>query len=303
MCTNGMEQNKNRISVSNGRIKISGVRDFDPDQIFDCGQCFRWEKSPEGSWQGIPGGRKAEVSFEAEGAGGRDYSRPGVLTIQDSLLGAGLCSEREALEFWWNYFDLDRDYGEIKRILAREDKVMQEAIGYGGGIRILRQEPWETLVSFIISQNNNIPRIKKCIESLAEALGEKGSLPSPEVLAKADISELAQCRMGYRDKYLIEAAGQYLRWGMPDTAEELRRFSGVGPKVANCIALFGLGLIDSFPIDVWMRRVMSSLYGFEEKDVKGMTAFAGEKFAPYGGIAQQYLFYFITHKGVDKGRK
>lgn len=285
-----------------GIITIENVRDFDPDQIFDCGQCFRWEKDSEGLWQGITGGRRAWVCFEAAAGGsGCAGDAGGTLTISDSLLASGDCSESEALAYWRHYLDLDRDYGAIKEILAEGDPVMAEAISYGSGIRILRQDPWEALLSFIISQNNNIPRIKKCIESLAEALGEEGMLPLPEVLAKAELADLAGCRLGYRDKYLIEAAGQFVEWGMPETAEELQKFSGVGPKVANCIALFGLGLVDSFPIDVWMRRVMNRLYGFDEKDVKGMAAFAAEKFAPYGGIAQQYLFYFITHKGVDKG--
>ncbi|MGN0702098.1 MAG: DNA-3-methyladenine glycosylase family protein [Lentihominibacter sp.] len=288
-----MNRNSERIRISDECLVIPDIRDFNPDQIFDCGQCFRWEKNSAGLWQGIAGGRRAAV----------EYDGTGMLKIEDSLLRAGGCTRDEALKYWRNYFDLDRDYGAIKKKLAEGDPVMSEAISYGSGIRILRQEPWETLVSFIISQNNNIPRIKKCIEALAETLGEDGNLPAPRVLAKADIGDLAGCRLGYRDRYLIEAAGQYLMWGMPETARELQQFSGVGPKVANCIALFGLGLVDSFPIDVWMRRVMSSLYGFEENDIKGMAAFAGEKFAPYGGIAQQYLFYFITHKGVDKGGK
>lgn len=280
---------------SKGIIKFTDIRDFDPDQIFDCGQCFRWEKTGSGTgaedsfWQGIAGGRHARVDFA-----------DGVLTIEDSMLEDCLCTKKEAREFWHSYFDLDRDYAAIKRKLSRGDKVMKAAIKEGSGIRILRQEPWETLISFIISQNNNIPRIKGCINALADTLGENGNLPTPEVLAGADVSDLAPCRLGYRDRYLIEAAGQYLEWGMPDSTEGLLKFSGVGPKVANCIGLFGLGLVDSFPIDVWMRRVMNRLYGIEENDTKEMAAFAREHFAPFGGIAQQYLFYYITHKSVDK---
>lgn len=280
---------------SEGIITFTDIDDFDPDQIFDCGQCFRWEKTGDGKekrnsvWHGIAGGRRGIVKF-----------RDGVLTIMDSSLEEQLCTEAEARRFWRNYFDLDRDYGAIKEKLSAGDPVMEAAIREGSGIRILKQDPWETLISFIISQNNNIPRIKKCIASLAETLGENGNLPAPEVLAGADSSDVAGCRLGYRDRYLIEAAGQYLEWGEPGSVEELLKFSGVGPKVANCIALFGLGLMDSFPIDVWMRRVMSRLYGMAEDDIKGMTAFAREHFTPYGGIAQQYLFYFITQKSVDK---
>lgn len=287
---------------SKGIIAFSDIKDFDPDQIFDCGQCFRWEKTGYRNpsqkedaavlpdiWEGITGGRHASVDYQ-----------DGVLTIWDSMLEDGLCTEEESCAYWHHYFDLDRDYGKIKRKLSRGDAVMKKAIKEGGGIRILNQDPWEVLISFIISQNNNIPRIKKCINSLADALGEKGNLPTPQVLAKADLTDLAECKLGYRDKYLIETAGQFLEWGMPDSAEELLKFSGIGPKVANCIALFGMGLVDSFPIDVWMRRVMHELYGIDEKNVKEMAAFARENFAPYGGIAQQYLFYYITHKTVDK---
>ncbi|MDO4176723.1 MAG: DNA glycosylase [Bacillota bacterium] len=273
---------------SKGIIVFNDITDFDPDQIFDCGQCFRWEKEA-GSWHGIAGGRHADIEF-AEGR----------LTIRDSMLEAGLCTRAEARKFWHNYFDLDRDYGAIKRKLSRGDKVMKAAIKEGSGIRILNQDPWETLISFIISQNNNIPRIKGCIKTLADTLGENGNLPTPQILAKASREDLAPCRLGYRDRYLIEAAGQFLEWGKPENVDELLKFSGVGPKVANCIALFGLGRIDSFPIDVWMRRVMNRLYGIAENDTKEMAAFAREHFAPYGGIAQQYLFYYITHKTVDK---
>ena len=282
------------------KITFNNIEDFNPDQIFDCGQCFRWEKV-DGIWQGIVAGRHASVIYD---------SCKGRLTVFDSMLEAGECSVSKARKFWHHYFDLDRDYGVIKRKLSRGDAVMKSAIKEGSGIRILNQDPWETLISFIISQNNNIPRIKGCINALAEALGEpagrspEGSiqyaLPAPEVLAKASLDDLAPCRLGYRDKYLVEAAGQYLEWGMPEDAEGLLKFSGVGPKVANCIALFGMGCIDSFPIDVWMRRVMNQLYEIPEGDIKGMSDFAQKHFAPYGGIAQQYLFYYITHKGVDK---
>ncbi|MCQ2546618.1 MAG: 8-oxoguanine DNA glycosylase [Clostridia bacterium] len=280
---------------SKGIIVFNDITDFDPDQIFDCGQCFRWEKlssvdlAENSLWSGIAGGRRATVAFIN-----------GELRVEDSMLEESLCTKAEARKFWHHYFDLDRDYGAIKRKLSLGDAVMKAAIKEGGGIRILNQDPWETLISFIISQNNNIPRIKGCIRALAETLGENGNLPSPEVLAKASREDLAPCRLGYRDRYLIEAAGQFLEWGVPESVDDLLKFSGVGPKVANCIALFGLGNIDSFPIDVWMRRVMNSLYGIAENDTKEMAAFAREHFAPYGGIAQQYLFYYITHKTVDK---
>ena len=282
-----------------GALFLEDIRDFDTDHIFDCGQCFRWKRNEDGSYGGIAGRRVAAVSYDQ----------------QNRTLRIGGASEEDRT-FWENYFDLGRDYGAIKAVLS-EDEVMAGAIRHGSGIRILRQDKWETMVSFIISQNNNIPRIKGCIENLSRSLGEYlgrfggrdcFGLPEPEVLAEASLEDLAPVRLGYRAKYLIETGKMVAEEGreslekLADPAlsheevlEALRRYPGVGPKVANCIALFGLGRMDSFPLDVWMKRVMAGLYGFGEKDVKGMTAFAAEKFGPYGGLAQQYLFYYITH--------
>ena len=199
--------------------------------------------------------------------------------------------------------------------------MIREAIDFGSGIRILNQEKWETILSFLISQNNNIPRIRKCIDSLAETLGAKigtydgktyYALPTPEILAEASLEDLAPCRLGYRAKYLIDTAKLVREEGLDvlealgqpeikadDARQSLCRYSGVGPKVANCISLFSMGKIDSFPIDVWVRKVMHQLYGIEEKNVKVMAEFAAERFCPYGGIAQQYLFYYITHHEED----
>lgn len=267
--------------------EIADVVDFDPDQIFDCGQCFRWERNEDGSWEGTVGcgseSRRAKLEYDKEQK---------LLHMYEIAPAA---ADGEA--FWRNYFDLDRDYSEIKQRLAEGDEVMAEAIEFGSGIRILKQDEWETIVSFIISQNNNIPRIKKCIRSVAELFGDAdGGLPEAEQMAKLNEEDLAPCRLGYRARYLVTAAKQVTGEEMPEDADGLRCLCGVGPKVANCIDLFGLGNVDSFPIDVWMKRVMSQLYGIAENDVKSMEKYASEHFAPYGGIAQQYLFYYITHK-------
>ena len=314
-------------------IEILNVDDFNLDHIFDCGQAFRWERNIPSvchsrritSYTGVACGRVATMEFEEDTKTLRIY--------QDDTI------EHDFESIWYDYLDLGRDYGKIKRKLRGRkakagtagkpktgatgagtyDPVMAEAIKCGSGIRILRQELWETLVSFIISQNNNIPRIKKCINGLAELLGEPAgqalvsrqnpdgrvtaetktfyNLPKPEVLANATVEDLAPVRLGYRAKYLIEAAQQYCDMTeTPQTAEDLLEFQGVGPKVANCIALFGLGLTDSFPIDVWMKRVMNELYGIDENDAKAMQQYAADHFGAYGGIAQQYLFYYITHR-------
>lgn len=274
---------------------VKNVRDFNPDHIFDCGQCFRWERQEDGSYTGTAMGKIARVSFDG-----------GTLAIDN-------CDSGDYESTWRNYLDMDRDYGMIKDFLAKSDPTIKAACEYGGGIRILRQDFWEATVSFIISQNNNIPRIKGCIEALCAAFGEKigeyggkefFDIPSPETLASLSAADLAPVRLGYRAPYLVKAASQMLEQGGPDAVRdrlasaddpiaELQDFCGIGPKVASCISLFGLGRMDAFPIDVWMRRVMNRLYGIDEKDTKGMSSYAAGHFGEYGGIAQQYLFYYI----------
>ena len=286
-------------------VEITGIRDFDLDHIFDCGQCFRWTRNEDGSYTGTAFGRIVRMIWNPA----------------KQLLRICGATPEDFENVWRGYLDLNRDYGEIKKYLAEKDTVIREAIDFGSGIRILNQEKWETILSFLISQNNNIPRIRKCIDSLAETLGAKigtyvgktyYALPTPEILAEASLEDLAPCRLGYRAKYLIDTAKLVREEGLDvlealgqpeitadDARQSLCRYSGVGPKVANCISLFSMGKIDSFPIDVWVRKVMHQLYGIEEKNVKAMAEFAAERFCPYGGIAQQYLFYYITHHEED----
>ena len=279
---------------------IEGVKDFNTDHIFDCGQCFRWQRQEDGSYIGPAMGRVVKISYA-----------DGQLIIDN-------CGKEDFENIWKKYLDLDTDYGLIKEKLSAEDQIMQAASEYGYGIRILRQDFWETVVSFIISQNNNIPRIKGCIESICEKFGEHAgeyggkaffSIPSPSTLASLSIEDLAPCRLGYRASYLVKMAQQFVDRGGPDVVEAelknaedpiqaLQQFCGIGPKVAACISLFGLGRMDAFPIDVWMRRVMNRLYDIDEKDVKAMKDYAKKHFGENGGIAQQYLFYYI--RGLDK---
>lgn len=289
------------ITTKDNTLTVNNIIDFDLDHIFDCGQCFRWEKNPDGSYTGTAHGKIVTMDYNKENK---------CLTIHNA-------TEEDFHNIWRNYLDLDRNYSEIKSLLKQRDTVIAQAIDYGYGIRILNQEKWETLLSFIISQNNNIPRIKKNINSLAEVMGEylgeyNGkeyySLPSPEVLAAAEIEDLSSCKLGYRAKYLIETARKVRDEGIDSlealgsaeisadkTLEALRQYCGVGPKVANCISLFSMGKIESFPIDTWVKKVMNQLYGIDEKNMKEMARFAAETFGEYGGIAQQYLFYYITH--------
>ena len=281
------------------------ITDFDLKEIFECGQCFRWRALDDGSYVGIAGGHIAHISYDKK---------------EKHLHITEMCAATkptDSTEFWSEYLDLKRDYAAIKRKLSRDDDVMKTAIAAGKGIRILKQDLWETIVSFIISQNNNIPRIKGCIEKLAALHGEPiefagteknkaeekaildsvglipASLPTSKKLSSLTEDDLAPVKLGYRARYLIETARSVEENGLPSNMEELSALCGVGPKVANCIGLFGLGKMDSFPIDVWVKRVMTRMYDFKEEDVKGMQNFAEAKFGALGGFAQQYLFYYI----------
>jgi len=277
------------------KIVREKITDLDLEHTFDCGQCFRWNREADGSYTGVAFGRVINIVLKED-----------KLTIDHT-------TDEEFDQIWIPYFDLTRDYGKIMGELAAADETMKEAIVYGRGLRILQQDKWETLISFIISQNNNILRIKKCIETLCENFGAYAgeyhgkkyyAMPSFDVLANLTLEDLASCKLGYRANYILETAklvaadgGRTLESTGAMTTEDalayLLSLSGVGPKVANCILLFSMGKDESFPIDVWIKRVMNRFYQIEEKDMKKMQDFAAETFGVYGGIAQQYLFYYI----------
>lgn len=295
-------------------VKIEHIKDFNLDHIFDCGQCFRWAKEEDDSYTGIAFGKIVNIKAtpsQQMGSMNQIKMKQG-LTHQDlnCLIDLEIdhTNEEDVEKIWRHYLDLERDYGPIKELLSKNDSVMAKAIEYGYGIRILNQDKWETIVSFLISQNNNIPRIKKCIESLCRNFGEyvgeyKGKkyydIPKPEVLSSLSVQDLEECRLGYRAKYIIETAKQVESDGIEETFDYLNTLCGVGPKVANCVLLFSMGKIDCFPIDVWVKRVMNQLYGMNQEDTKAMDAFSKKNFGNYGGIAQQYLFYFIREGQVS----
>lgn len=270
---------------------FSNIRDFDPVHTFECGQCFRW----------VPDGEEDGAYIGAAGA----YAAR--LTFRDDMINLDTAGGSEG--FWRRYLDLDTDYSGIKAGLTAREPAIEAAVEYGAGIRILNQELFETIISFIISQNNNIPRIRKNIEALCAAYGERiGSLwgrewysfPTPEALAEADTEELKALKLGYRADY-ITAAGKHFcedaaKGRLPSSREDILSYLGIGPKVANCIMLFGLRCTEAFPVDTWVKHIMNDMYGFEENDVKGMTAFAAEKFGSRAGYAQQYLFYYYRDR-------
>lgn len=299
-------------------VTISGVRDFNLSHIFECGQCFRWDREEDGSYtiQALDRVINLKVLSEnpKEAASGNSKK---VLAenLQDGeiTLLINNCDKAEFDGVWHHYLDLDRDYGKIKNTLTANDDSghMAAAAAYGYGMRLLQQERWETLISFIVSQNNNIARIKKCVASLCENFGKpigvyrdkmRYTFPEPEVLAGCSLEELQICRLGYRAEYIRQTAVRITEdneaWqraaalGTEELSVYLRSLPGIGPKVANCITLFAFGRYDSFPIDVWVRKVMSRLYGLPENDTAAMAAFASDKFGDLSGFAQQYLFFY-----------
>lgn len=293
-----------KVKYEDNRIIAGGIKDFNARQVFDCGQCFRFESADDGSYTGTARGRIINVSCEKN-----------TLTIANAS-ETDMTAEEMQKDFeniWSEYFDLERDYSKIKKSLRKRDPIIGKAIEAGEGIRILKQNPWETVVSFIISQNNNIPRIKKCIDSLAENFGQRigrsrpefggreyFDIPSFEVMSGLNLEDLDVCRLGYRSRYLIETAGTIAKDGGKKLYElsgdeafaYVSSLCGVGPKVANCITLFSMEGLDRFPVDVWIKKIMHEMYGFDEDDMTGMEEFAREMYGKYGGIAQQYLFYY-----------
>lgn len=259
------------------------IPDFDLDQIARSGQCFRFRPFGERHYALVAGGRYLEVSQQGQ-------------TVRFD------CPEEEFEAVWRPYFDLDADYGRYKSAVAKRDKYLQSAVAAGGGLRILRQELWETIVCFIISQQNNIARITKCVENLCLLFGETcynkskqvyNAFPSAERLAACTADELAPIRLGYRAKYIVAAARQVAscevdldavrRMDYAHAKAELMRLTGVGVKVAECICLFALHHIDAFPIDTHIRQMLDAHYpkGFPLRRYKG-----------FAGVMQQYAFYY-----------
>ncbi len=268
---------------------------FEPRDVFECGQCFRWNKELNGSYTGVFYNSVLNVEKQDE-----------------KIIFTGNCDSIEALE---KYFDLNRDYKTIINKLEIIDDNLKNSILYGKGIRILNQDLWETIISFIISANNNIPRIKGIIERICKSYGKRieyngkdyYSFPSPEELSKASVEDLRKLGLGFRDERVYEttqliASGKFdlnslYNISTYDAREKLLTLAGVGPKVADCILLFSdLKRFDVFPIDVWVRRVMNELYihNPDENKVskKEIQKIADEKFGALQGIAQQYLFYW-----------
>lgn len=266
-------------------------QNFNIEQICNSGQCFRMKKIGEHTYEVIAFGTYLEVTQHGD-----------EITFS--------CSEQEFEHIWRSYFDLDTNYETFIETVEEKDLYLKQAIEFGYGIRILRQDLWEMIISFIISQQNNIKRIRKCIETLCERYGEKKEnekgeiyydFPTVEALARVTEEELRDCNLGYRSKYIVKTSSMILRkevdlneikqMGFEEAKAELLKLTGVGVKVADCICLFGLHHMDGFPIDTHIKQILDREY---------KEGFPFEKYEGYIGVVQQYMFYYDLF-GQKKG--
>ena len=269
---------------------------FDIGQILECGQCFRFTQFEENHYKIIAHQRALTIK-------------------QDGDKVTFSCTNDEFQNIWSDYFDLNRDYDAIKSLISETDPIMQAAIKHAPGIRILKQDFWEMVISFIISQNNRIPMIKKVIENICGKYGgeiEDGFVfPGAEQMAEASIEDLMELKTGFRAKYIIDAIQKrqdgsldedvISRLATDEIKDKLTEVKGIGDKVAHCIMMFGLGRMDVFPTDVWIKRIISELY-FAGADVplKEIQNFARDKWGGNAGIAQQYLFHYARLEKIGK---
>lgn len=281
-------------------IIIEDVNDFEIKHIFDCGQCFRWNEEDDGSYTGVAFNKVINIKKE------------GLNVIISNT------NKEDFYNIWYEYLDLGRDYKNIKGILSA-DEILAKSIEFGHGIRILKQDVWEIIISFIISANNRIPMIKRAIEKLSEKYGEYigkynnkmyYAFPTAEALSKLTEEELRGCSTGFRAKYILAAAkrvnedkellNNLKNLEIENMRNELMKFSGIGPKVSDCIMLFSLNVENAFPIDVWVKRVMEYFYLEEGTSFKNIQLYANDKFGKHAGFAQQYLFYYARELGIGK---
>lgn len=277
---------------------MSDTECFNLNHIFDCGQCFRWIKQSDGSYTGVAKGKAVRI------------------TASDNNITIFNTNLQEFFEIWEDYFDLKTDYALYQKRLSG-DKIMQKAISGGSGIRILRQDTFEALISFIISASNNIPRIMKIVDSLCSLFGDKVELegktyftfPSVQKLQGITEEDLAPIKAGFRAKYIIDAVNKIsdgtvcleMLGTMPvsEARTRLMQINGVGPKVADCVLIFGVGRLDVFPVDTWIDKAMKMLYPEACRGVKVRTA--GENlFGDICGLAQQYIFYYARENKLEK---
>ena len=268
----------------NNNAYITLTDEISLPQTLDCGQAFRWEECADGAWQGVAFGKYLKLKHENN-----------TLTLFNT-------TEQDFFGIWKDYFDLDRDYTSIISAIS-SNEILKTASDYGKGIRVLNQEPWETLCSFIISQNNNIKRIKGIIQRLCEAFGEDiggfYTFPTAQKIASLSLEDLSTLRAGFRAKYILDAAKKVSNGEVrlsvlkdlpiDDARNELMKIVGVGPKVADCALLFSHRHIDAFPKDVWIKRAMEFLFGGQ----------LPKEALPFAGIVQQYIFFYARETKLN----
>ena len=305
------------IECFSDKIIIKNTKDFNIKQIFESGQCFRWKKESENSYIGVAFGKVIEV-----------YQEDDTITIYNT-------NEEDFKNIWFKYFDLERDYSIVKNELSKDD-LLKTAVEYGYGIRLLKQEPFEMVISFIISARNSIPVIAKTINNISEKYGKKleykgrvyYAFPTIEELSKATLEEIQGIGGSFRSKYIVDTTNKIYRCNLAkvgkldeskeviyellekydlekiknmsddDCHKALQEFSGIGAKVSDCIMLFSMDKYSAFPVDIWVKRAMIHFYGASDASLNKIRIFGREKFGHYAGFAQQYLFYYTRENGI-----
>lgn len=287
-----------KIDLKDEVLTISQLKCFDLGKSCSCGQAFRWGyDAADDCWLGVVRAKAVRAAQHGD-------------TLRLFPCNAG------DVDMWLDYFDLYRDYSGIEALISGSER-LSVCLPCASGIRVFRQEPFETLISFIISANNNIKRISGIIERLCALCGERISVggrnffafPSPEAISALSAEQLIKIGAGYRAPYILETAGRVAKgyclsdlkgMNLSDARSELLRFKGVGPKVADCILLFSLGHTDAFPVDVWIGRAMSELYFNSETPTKHELESVVKSIGEYSGIIQQYIFYYARESRLGK---
>lgn len=289
-----------KVEFEENKVIVNGVKNFHIKQIVECGQCFRWEKVADNNYIGVAFGKVIEV-------------------IQEGNTVIILNSTKDEFEnIWLGYFDFNRDYTNIKEQLSK-NIILDKSVEFGYGIRILNQEKFEILISFIISARNSIPSIMKTIKKISERWGNKieykgstyFSFPSPEALRGVTEDEIRETGASFRSKYIVDTINRineniddkldlnYISQLNDDACHlALQEFKGVGAKVADCVMLFSMGKTSAFPVDVWVKRAMMHFYNAEEGSLNKIRIFGRDKFKEFSGFAQQYLFYYARENKI-----
>lgn len=285
-----------KVIEENGNVFLQEVQDFNIGQTLECGQCFHFKKITEGEYGISAYGRLLHVRQDSE--------NPQSVILMDTTM-------EEYQNVWEDYFDFKRDYGAIKKALLAKDSELKDAIDTMWGVHILNQDFFEILLSFILSQNKQIPHIKKIVEDISREYGcflgkigneEFYSFPDVNTLKEVTEEDFRKLKAGFRAPYLCDAVKKiydgriekeiFEGMNSEEAMKELMKIKGVGEKVASCVMLFSLGKRDAFPVDVWIKRIMEYLYFHEDTDKETIRRKALGMYGEYGGYAQQYLFYY-----------